>query len=158
MWQNGAWNLVADCAICMSIRADRGTAMRDFRVLIVDDNKDAADSMAAFLEFHGFDVQVVYSGPTAITTALADPPDAVLCDIGMPGLDGYAVASRLSAELPRRPLLVAITARPEQQVIVRGAPAGFDYYFLKPAEPVEVGALLSDYAVQRPHVVSAQLR
>jgi CheY-like chemotaxis protein len=132
--------------------------MQNYQVLIVDDNQDAADSMAAFLEFYGFSVRVAYTGPAAITSALANPPDAILCDIGLPGLDGYAVASRLSLELPRRPLLIAVTARPEHEVIRSGAPAGFDHYFLKPAEPIEIGALLSDHAVRhlgsRPMIAS----
>lgn len=123
--------------------------MKDFQVLVVDDNEDTADTMAAFLVYFGFTVHVAYSGQSAITDALADPPDAILCDIGLPGLDGYEVVRRLSEELPRRPVLVALTGRPECEVIRQGGLAGFDHYFLKPAELVEVGGLLSDYAIDR---------
>jgi len=128
--------------------------MSEFQVLIVDDNKDAADSLAACLRVYGFSSRVAYSGHAAIECALEQPPNVVLCDIGLPGLDGYALASRLIAELPERPLLVAVTARPEREVVGRGGPIGFDYYFLKPAEPVEIGALLSDYVTRRPGVAS----
>jgi len=123
--------------------------MSEFQVLLVDDNKDAADSMAACLRCYGFNIRVAYSGLAAIDCALEVPPDVILCDVGLPGLDGYDLASRLIEELPKRPLLVAVTARPEREVICRGGPIGFDHYFLKPAEPVEIGALLSDYVVRQ---------
>lgn len=129
--------------------------MSEFQVLIVDDNKDAADSMAACLRCYGFNIRVAYSGQAAINNAHEVQPDVVLCDLGLPELDGYEVASRLIAELPQRPLLVAVTARPEREVIGRGGPVGFDHYFLKPAEPVEIGALLSDYVIHRRQPVAS---
>lgn len=128
--------------------------MGEFQVLVIDDNKDAADSMAAILRCYGFNVQVAYTGLTAIESALENPPDVILCDIALPGMDGYAVATRLLAELPRRPLLVAVTARPEREVIGRGGPIGFDHYFLKPADSVEIGGLLADYVAYRRAVSS----
>jgi len=117
-----------------------------FRVLIVEDNPDGADSLAVFLRMSGFDVRVAYSGRDGIERALADPPDAVLCDINMPEVDGFAVARRLRDELPEPPLLVAVTARREQDLLRPAGEAGFDYYFIKPADPVEIGGLLSEYA------------
>jgi CheY-like chemotaxis protein len=117
-----------------------------FQVLIVEDNPDGADSLAMFLRLSGFDVRVAYSGEEGITAAIAHPPDAVLCDINMPGVDGFAVARRLREELPEPPLLVAVTARQEHELLGPAGQAGFDHYFVKPADPVEIGGLLSEYA------------
>jgi CheY-like chemotaxis protein len=116
-----------------------------FRVLIVEDNPDGADSLAVFLRMSGFDVRVAYSGQEGVAMALADPPDAVLCDINMPEVDGFAVARRLRDGLPDPPLLVAVTARREQDLLRPAGEAGFDHYFIKPADPVEIGGLLSEY-------------
>jgi CheY-like chemotaxis protein len=117
-----------------------------FRVLIVEDNPDGADSLAMFLSVSGFDVRVAYGGQDGVDAALADRPDAVLCDINMPGVDGFAVARRVRAAFPDPPLLVAVTARREQDLLRPAGEAGFDYYFIKPADPVEIGGLLSEYA------------
>ncbi|HEX3148558.1 MAG TPA: response regulator [Gemmataceae bacterium] len=120
-----------------------------FQVLVVDDYSDSADSLAMFLQMSGFDVRVAYSGEAAVAMALADRPDAVLCDINMPGLDGFGVARRLRSAIDNPPLLIAVTARREQELVGPAAAAGFDHYFLKPADPVEVGGLLADYAAGR---------
>jgi len=117
-----------------------------YRVLIVEDNPDGADSLGVFLRMSGFEVRIAYSGQEGVEAALADPPDAVLCDINMPEVDGFAVARRLRNELPDPPLLVAVTARREQELLRPAGEAGFDYYFIKPADPVEIGGLLSEYA------------
>jgi DNA-binding response OmpR family regulator len=117
-----------------------------YRVLIVEDNPDGADSLAVFLRMSGFDVRVAYSGREGVTAALADPPDALLCDINMPEVDGFAVARRLREVLSDPPLLIAVTARREQDLLRPAGEAGFDHYFIKPADPVEIGGLLSEYA------------
>ena len=122
----------------------------DFRVLIVEDNPDGADSLAMFLRMSGFDVRVTYGGEEGVAAALADPPHAVLCDINMPVVDGFAVARQLREALPDPPLLVAVTARREQDLLRPAGEAGFDHYFIKPADPVEIGGLLSEYADGRP--------
>lgn len=119
-----------------------------FRILVIEDNVDGADMLGLVLEQYGFDVRVAYNGPDGVEAAEADPPDAVLCDIAMPGMDGFAVAERLRQVLPRRPLLVAVTACQEDLLLGPAARAGFDHYFLKPADPAEVGGLLASYADQ----------
>jgi CheY-like chemotaxis protein len=121
-----------------------------FRVLIVEDNPDGADSLAVFLRMSGFDVRVAYSGREGVEAALTDPPDALLCDINMPEVDGFAVARRVRDALPAPPLLVAVTARREQDLLRPAGEAGFDHYFIKPADPVEIGGLLSEYADGEP--------
>ena len=126
--------------------AGAGGRGMDFRVLIVEDNPDGANSLAVFLRMSGFHVRVAYSGEEGVRAALAAPPNAVLCDINMPEVDGFAVARRLREELPDPPLLVAVTARPEQDLLRAAGEAGFDHYFIKPTDPVEIAGLLSEYA------------
>jgi CheY-like chemotaxis protein len=120
-----------------------------YHVLVVDDYSDSADSLAMFLQMSGFEVQVAYTGQSAVSMAVADPPDAVLCDINMPGLDGFGVAREIRAALPHPPLLIAVTARREHELLGPAGAAGFDHYFLKPADPVEIGGLLADYAARQ---------
>ena len=115
-------------------------------VLIVEDNRDAADSLAEFLRLNGFAVRVAYTGPTGLSAALSKPPDAVLCDINLPGLDGYGVARQIRAASPNQPILVAVTACREQDLVRPAAESGFDHYFLKPADPVEICGYLCDHA------------
>jgi CheY-like chemotaxis protein len=122
-----------------------------FRVLVIEDNVDGANMLGLVLRAYGFEVRVAYSGPDGVRAAEADPPDAVLCDIVMPEMDGYAVARRLVEVLPRRPVLVAVTACPEAFLVEPASRAGFDHYFLKPADPVEVGGLLAAYADGQQH-------
>ncbi|HVK12620.1 MAG TPA: response regulator [Gemmataceae bacterium] len=125
--------------------------MLNYNVLIVEDNHDVADTTAGVLEAFGFHVRVAYDGTSGLRAALADPPDAVLCDIRMPGLNGFEVARRIRDGLTPKPLLIAVTASMEQEIVEPAGRAGFDHYFLKPADPLEIGGLLADHAGGRAH-------
>src|SRR5688572_16303393 len=84
---------------------------RAVSVLVVEDNQDAADSLARFFRVAlGYHVRVAYDGAAGIRMAVADPPDVVVCDIALPRLDGFQVATDLVAKLARKPLLIAVTA------------------------------------------------
>jgi CheY-like chemotaxis protein len=108
-------------------------------VLIVDDNAEAAQSLALLLEFHGLAVEVVFDGPSALLRVEGAPPDVVLLDIDLPGMDGCDVARELRRRLgTRTPRLVALTGYGNQDDRARGEAAGFDAYLLKPASPEEV--------------------
>jgi DNA-binding response OmpR family regulator len=113
-------------------------------VLIVEDNRDAADSLAEYLRLNGFDVRVEYTGPAGLATALAEHPNAVICDINLPGLNGFSVARGIRDGLSIRPVLIAVTAWREQDLVRPAGDAGFDYYFVKPADPVEICGFLCD--------------
>jgi CheY-like chemotaxis protein len=122
------------------------TATRAVSVLVVEDNLDAADSLARFLRVAGgFDVAVAYNGEAGLKAAFAARPDVVVCDLAMPRLNGLQVAEELSRLRPR-PLLVAVTAfvgaYPEDLALL----AGFDHYLLKPADPFAIEALVRDRA------------
>jgi CheY-like chemotaxis protein len=105
------------------------------RVLLVEDNPDTAESTALALRLHGHEVRVAGDGPTALVLAAAEPPDAALVDVGLPGMDGCEVARCLRELcLPRRPLLVAVTGYGAEAIVRRCYEAGIDMYFLKPAD------------------------
>jgi two-component system CheB/CheR fusion protein len=104
------------------------------RVLVIEDNLDAAESLRLVLELEGHEVAVAHDGTLGVEQARAQRPDVILCDIGLPGMDGYAVATALRREPKlRNTFLVALTgyARPEDQR--RAADAGFDAHLTKPA-------------------------
>ncbi|WP_238139405.1 response regulator [Roseateles aquatilis] len=116
------------------------------RVLVVDDNRDAADSMAVFLELAGFETVVALDGPRALEQAAAQPPQVVLLDIGLPGLDGYEVARRLrTVPGAAQCLLIALTGYGQQDDRRRAHEAGFDVHLVKPADPDAVVELIQEW-------------
>jgi len=120
-----------------------GAAPAQRRVLIVDDNRDAAESLGVLLEFLGASVMVVHDGPAALAALDVHRPSAVLLDIGMPGMDGYEVARRMRA----RPdggalLLIALTGWGQAQDQALSRQAGFDHHLVKPADIEQLQALL----------------
>jgi PAS domain S-box-containing protein len=115
------------------------------RVLVVDDNVDAADSLAVMLELHGHAVAVAHDGPAALEAAGRFAPDVMLLDIGMPGMNGYEVAERLRQEEVRggrRMLLVALTGWGADEDKRRAMSAGFDHHLTKPVDPAGLDAVL----------------
>ncbi len=120
------------------------------RVLVVDDNLDAADSLGLMLQLGGQQVRVAYDGPTALLVAQAFGPQVVFLDIGMPGMDGYEVAGRLR-RLPKgeATLLVALTGWGQDTDRRRSAEAGFDHHLVKPVEPAALQTLLASLPTRR---------
>lgn len=112
------------------------------RVLIVDDNHDAADSLAELVNLFGHNVEVAYDGPSALRQARTRAPDVVLCDIGLPGMDGYEVARRLRAQ-QRSVQLVAVSGYAQAADLAQARAAGFDHHIAKPPQPDEIRRLLS---------------
>jgi PAS domain S-box-containing protein len=103
------------------------------RILVVDDNVDVADSLAAVLSALGHKASAVYSGSHALEEAARLEPDFILLDIGMPGMNGYQVADELRRRpAEKRPLLVAITGFGQQKDLDRTREAGFDHHLVKP--------------------------
>ncbi len=113
------------------------------RVLVVDDNIDAAESTAAFLRLEGHEVKAVHEGLQALASLKVFDPHVVVLDIGLPGLDGYAVARQLRARGDTsHVLLVALTGYGQKEDRQRAADAGFDYHFVKPADPRDIQAAI----------------
>jgi CheY-like chemotaxis protein len=120
-----------------------------YRVLVVDDNTDAATSLAMVLRMNGMHVDIAHDGSQALAQAQAFQPQAVLLDIGMPGLDGYEVARRLRDDPATRHItLIAITGWSRLQDKQRGRAAGFDHHFRKPVDLPRLCALLGDLRTQ----------
>ncbi|MGH9322389.1 MAG: chemotaxis protein CheB [Vicinamibacteria bacterium] len=113
------------------------------RVLVVDDNRDAAELLAAGLRLEGHSVETAHSGPEALSKAAAFEPDAVVLDIGLPGMDGYEVARKLREE-PRltNALLVALSGYGQDEDRSRAREAGFDHHLTKPVHLDEINVLL----------------
>jgi CheY-like chemotaxis protein len=114
------------------------------RVLIVDDNRDAAESLAMILSLSGTTVEVALSGAQALEKVRSFAPDIVLMDIGMPGMDGYEVARRLRADVATRDLvLVALTGWGQAEDRERAIKVGFDEHLTKPVDPEALSLVLS---------------
>ncbi|HET6655696.1 MAG TPA: ATP-binding protein [Gammaproteobacteria bacterium] len=115
------------------------------RVLIVDDNKDVADSLGMMLELMDCEIRTVYDGFSALDAAAEFEPHVIFLDVGLPELDGYEVARRLRAR-PGNDLtaLIALTGWSQEQHKQRAADAGFDRHFVKPADPAEIEKLLDE--------------
>jgi CheY-like chemotaxis protein len=103
------------------------------RILVVDDNKDAADSLAALLEMDGHDVKAVYTAEAGLEESDVQKPDLVLLDIGLPRMSGYEVVQRIKAAHPLMSV-VALSGYGSTEDKQRAAAAGFDAHLVKPVD------------------------
>jgi CheY-like chemotaxis protein len=112
------------------------------RVLVVDDNVDAAESLAALVKLFGHAAEIAHDGPSAIARARAGGLDVVLCDVGLPGMSGYEVARTLRAELTGV-RLVAVTGYGQADDVTAALEAGFEAHVTKPPDPRRIERLLA---------------
>jgi DNA-binding response OmpR family regulator len=106
------------------------------RILVADDNRDAAESLAVLLRMSGHEVRVAYDGAAALEIASAFLPRLALVDLGMPGLSGYEVARKIRARVGlARMYLAALTGWGQAKDRLSSHEAGFDDHFVKPIEP-----------------------
>ncbi len=112
------------------------------RVLVVDDNRDAVAMLQILLTMDGHDVRVAYDGEEAVREAGAFRPHVCLCDIGLPKIDGYEVARRLSADVPET-LLISVSGWGQEEDRERSRQAGFKHHLVKPVRIEDVVALLA---------------
>ena len=119
-------------------------------MLVVDDNRDAVETLAMLLGLWGHDVRLAADGPSAVESAAAHRPDVVLLDISLPGMSGYEVAERLRAnpEL-RETVLVAMTGYGQAEDKKETSEAGFTLHLVKPVEPDVLQKLLADLGATR---------
>jgi CheY-like chemotaxis protein len=108
---------------------------------VVDDNRDAADTLADLVVMLGHEADVAYDGPAALAKAGERPPDLVLCDIGLPGMDGFEVARRMRALSPTI-RLVAVSGYAQPEDLARAAEAGFERHVAKPPDPGQLEDVL----------------
>jgi CheY-like chemotaxis protein len=120
------------------------TAVQPLRVLVVDDNADAADVLTLLLEAHGHEVFTEYAVPKAIERAQRTSPHVCLLDIGLPDIDGYELARRLRV-MPEmaKAVLIAVSGYGQEQDKKKSAEAGFDYHFVKPINTTKLATLLA---------------
>jgi CheY-like chemotaxis protein len=115
------------------------------RVLVADDNRDAADSLAALVRLWGHEACVAYDGVTALKLVDSNPPDVVLADLAMPTLDGRKLAQHMRASAGGSYFtLVAVTGFADDRQRNLALAAGFDHYLVKPVEPADVQCLLTE--------------
>ncbi len=116
---------------------------RGLRVLVVDDNLDAAETLAELLGAMGCETRVAHDGPAALLAAVEQRPQLVVLDLGLPIMDGYEVASRLRASGFDRLHVVALTGYGQPEDRERSRRAGFDAHFVKPLAPEALQALIA---------------
>ncbi|HWH46629.1 MAG TPA: MASE1 domain-containing protein [Burkholderiales bacterium] len=122
-------------------KSARATESR--RILVVDDHRDSADSLATLLRMIGHEVKTSYDGQDAIELAAQYRPQLVLLDIGLPGKTGYEVARELRNAHHRSQLvLIAVSGYGQEEDRRRGREAGFDYHLVKPVDPAEIEELI----------------
>ena len=115
------------------------------RMLIVDDNRDAAYSLEMFLQLMGHDVRVAHDGERAVQLASEFRPQTIFLDLGMPGMDGYEACRRIrAADWGRTMRLIAITGWGQDEDRRKSALAGFDIHLVKPVDPETLAELLAD--------------
>lgn len=120
-------------------------ALKLRRILVVDDNRDSADSLEMVLQFLGADVYTVYDGQAALDALDTYRPSAIFLDIGMPDMDGYEVARRVRQSPQGRDLtLIALTGWGQKEDLRRTREAGFDVHLVKPAEVDDLRAVLAN--------------
>ena len=119
------------------------SASRPRRVLVVDDNEDATNTLAMILQLEGHEIRTAYSGVDALLEADQFHPEVVLLDIGLPGLDGYQVAERLRAVTHRSDMrMIAITGYGQETDRKRTQDAGFANHLVKPVDFAELKRVL----------------
>jgi len=114
------------------------------RILLIEDNLDACDTLKSFLELEGHAVATAHEGNAGLAAALEQPPDVLICDIGLPGMDGLAVIEQLRLSAGgARPFAIALSGYGQAQDRIRAIDAGFDRYLVKPVDPVALSSLIA---------------
>ena len=120
-------------------------------VLLVEDNRDTAESLTMLLDLYGHRVRTVYDGVAALDAAGAEAPDVMLVDIGLPGMDGYEVARRIRRDAHLRDVrLIALTGYGRDEDRRQALAAGFDHHLVKPVNPETLNGLVMSVVAEAP--------
>ncbi len=123
---------------------DQAQPTSDLRILVVDDNRDAAESLAMLLKMMGNNVHTAHDGEEAVTAAREFQPQLVLCDIGLPKLNGYEACRQMKAQAwDKNMILIAVTGWGQDDDRRKSAAAGFDHHLIKPVDPQALMKLLA---------------
>jgi DNA-binding response OmpR family regulator len=125
------------------------TPVSPVRVLVVEDSTDAALSLDMLLTIGGYNVQVRRTGQEGLDAIFAFHPHIAILDIGLPGLNGWEIATRVTEKLgDRKPVMIAVTGYGQEEDRRRSQEAGFTYHFVKPVPPVKLLSLLHTIAAR----------
>jgi CheY-like chemotaxis protein len=125
--------------------ASEGRARKPLRVVVVDDNRDAAQTLSMLLEGEGYEVWTEFDPHDALARAATRTADVYLLDIGLPDIDGLELARRLkSLSQPKQPVLVAVTGYGQQKDRAQTRAAGFSHHLVKPVDPSKLLAILEE--------------
>jgi PAS domain S-box-containing protein len=128
------------------------------RVLVVEDNRDAAETLRELMDLLGHEVEVAYSGPEGLAAARRFRPDVVLCDLGLPGMDGYALAAELrGSPETAHARLIAVSGYGQMEDRIRAREAGFDLHLTKPVDPERLSRLLAAWEAHGDPLVAETL-
>jgi DNA-binding response OmpR family regulator len=117
------------------------------RILVVEDNIDACETLAGFLGADGHTVRCVHDGQAGLAAALGEAWDVIICDIGLPGLDGFDLVRAVRAAAGgARPCAIALSGYGQDEDRTRGLEAGFDHYLVKPVSAVSLRAVIAQLA------------
>lgn len=130
--------------------SESAATAKGIRILVADDNEDAARSLGMLLQFEGHEVETVFDGLEAVARVAEFLPDLVILDIGMPGLDGHDAAREIRRQCSHSMRLVALTGRGLESDRQSSINAGFDAHFLKPLEFSTLTKFLSAPASEAP--------
>jgi CheY-like chemotaxis protein len=118
------------------------------KVVIIEDNQDSAEVLALSLQTQGYSTAVAHSGPAGLLLVEQTRPDVVLCDLGLPGMDGIEVCRRVRKLAPEvQPVMVALTGWGMQKDRERTQATGFDHHLVKPVAPAALFELLDSLAI-----------
>jgi CheY-like chemotaxis protein len=120
------------------------------RVLVVDDSADSISTLQFLLRAWGHETCAATDGLMALTMAEKFPPDVVILDIGLPGMDGYKVAKRLRQNDPKKPLIIVLSGYCMKDDVQRSLVAGCNFHLAKPAEPDEIERILTSLEQRQP--------
>jgi CheY-like chemotaxis protein len=135
--------LVAAAALTETLPPAATTDVNAHRIVVMDDNEDAANSLEALLSTLGADVRVAYGGEDGLAVVREHRPSVVFVDLGMPGTDGFAVAKAITADPALSPVLIALTGWGQPDIQRRTADAGFRHHLTKPASLEQIQAVLA---------------
>jgi PAS domain S-box-containing protein len=146
-------SLPLQAAVAAAVDARGGPVLnpRARRVLVVEDNLDSAESLREALSLNGHEVAVTYSGPAGLEAARSWRPEVVLCDVGLPGIDGYEVARAIRRDSDvalRRTFLVALSGYALSEDVIRSREAGFDRHVAKPPSIEALESVLEEAAAR----------
>lgn len=131
-------------AVASPAEVEMGPAAMAYRIVLIDDNTDACASLKTLLELFGCHVATALDGVSGASLVQTERPHIVLCDIGLPGMDGYAVLAQVRAEMtPPLPVMIALTGYGSQEDRARALAAGFDHHLVKPVSAEDLLRLIN---------------